>query len=110
MADSVREGALAQIRMQWWRDAADSVFGAKPQPHPVIQALREVGLLNMYSNDCCAGSAITITSMVDGWREVYRQDGECMSTHRWPPAQSAVPKLARAHTSSAVTLDTCCAP
>jgi len=48
VADSVREGALAQIRMQWWRDAADSVFGPKPQPHPVIQALREVGLIVLY--------------------------------------------------------------
>jgi len=33
-----------------------------------------------------------------------------VSTHRWRPAQSAVPEPARAHTSSVVTTNTCCAP
>ena len=42
VADSVKEAALAQIRMQWWRDAVDSLYGPKPQPHPVIQALKQV--------------------------------------------------------------------
>ena len=41
VADSVKEAALAQIRMQWWRDAVDSLYGPKPQPHPVIQALKQ---------------------------------------------------------------------
>ncbi|KAK9845392.1 hypothetical protein WJX81_005412 [Elliptochloris bilobata] len=42
VADSVKEAALAQIRMQWWRDAVDSIYGPKPQPHPVIQTLKQV--------------------------------------------------------------------
>ena len=42
VADSVKEASLAQIRMQWWRDAVDSIFSTKPQPHPVIQALKQV--------------------------------------------------------------------
>ena len=49
VADSVKEAALAQIRMQWWRDAVDSLYGPKPQPHPVIQALKQARRLTRLS-------------------------------------------------------------
>lgn len=52
VADSVKEAALAQIRMQWWRDAVDGLYGPKPQPHPVIQALKQARKLTSLSLPC----------------------------------------------------------
>ena len=52
VADSVKEAALAQIRMHWWRDAVDSLYGPKPQPHPVIQALKQARKLTSLTLPC----------------------------------------------------------
>jgi phytoene synthase len=38
-AETVRQAAIGDIRLQWWREAAGEVFaGAAPRPHPVVQA------------------------------------------------------------------------
>ncbi len=40
-----KEGALIQIRFQWWRDAVDAVFQGQASPkakHPVVLALKSV--------------------------------------------------------------------
>lgn len=39
----VREAALGDIRLQWWRDAlAETATGAPPRAHPALQALASV--------------------------------------------------------------------
>jgi phytoene/squalene synthetase len=40
--DNVHQETLLHIRMQWWRDAIKSAYSDKPQPHPVVLALKEV--------------------------------------------------------------------
>ncbi len=40
--DSVKQESLVQIRMQWWRDAVKSAYSGRPEPNPIILALREV--------------------------------------------------------------------
>src|SRR3546814_190937 len=37
--ESVSEPILGQIRLQWWREAVDGIYGAEPREHPVIGAL-----------------------------------------------------------------------
>jgi 15-cis-phytoene synthase len=37
--DAVREPALGEIRMQWWQDTLDGIYGGEPQNHPVAIAL-----------------------------------------------------------------------
>jgi phytoene synthase len=48
VAESVRQPALGDIRLQWWREALDGIYGGTPRAHPVIEALttavRERGL------------------------------------------------------------------
>ena len=40
--DSVKQESLVQIRMQWWRDAVKSAYSDRPEPNPIIRAMREV--------------------------------------------------------------------
>lgn len=47
--DSVKQEGLVQIRMQWWRDAVKSAYSARPEPNPIILALREVSVLLIIS-------------------------------------------------------------
>ncbi|KAK9862554.1 hypothetical protein WJX84_010151 [Apatococcus fuscideae] len=42
IGENVREQTLAQIRMQWWREAVNGMYRQTPHEHPVIQALTEV--------------------------------------------------------------------
>ena len=42
IGENTKETGLLPIRMQWWRDAVNSVFRDKPVKHPVIQALAQV--------------------------------------------------------------------
>ena len=42
IGENVKETGLLPIRMQWWRDAVNSVFRDRPVKHPVIQALAQV--------------------------------------------------------------------
>lgn len=35
----VSNGMLGRIRLQWWREALDEVYGGTPRRHPVVQAL-----------------------------------------------------------------------
>jgi NADH dehydrogenase [ubiquinone] 1 alpha subcomplex assembly factor 6 len=38
--ESVREGMLGQIRLQWWREAIDAAYGAGPvRKHEVVEAI-----------------------------------------------------------------------
>jgi 15-cis-phytoene synthase len=37
--DAVREPALGEIRMQWWQDTLDGIYGGEAQDHPVAIAL-----------------------------------------------------------------------
>src|SRR5262249_35669215 len=41
-AETVRQAAIGDIRLQWWRDAAAEVFAGKiVRQHPVVQAFAE---------------------------------------------------------------------
>lgn len=42
VGETVKETGLLPIRMQWWKDAVNSVYRDKPVKHPVIQALAQV--------------------------------------------------------------------
>ncbi len=35
----VSEPLLGQIRLQWWRETIDGIYGGTPRDHPVIEAL-----------------------------------------------------------------------
>jgi 15-cis-phytoene synthase len=37
--DVVREPSLGEIRLQWWQDTLDGIYGGEPQDHPVAIAL-----------------------------------------------------------------------
>lgn len=50
VGENVKESGLLPIRMQWWRDAVNSVFRDKPVKHPVIQALAQVTPLALHPN------------------------------------------------------------
>ena len=38
-AEVVSEAMLGRIRLQWWRDAIDGIYAARPQAHAVIEPL-----------------------------------------------------------------------
>ena len=38
-AEMVSEPLLGQIRLQWWREAIDGIYGGTPRDHPVVRAL-----------------------------------------------------------------------
>ena len=42
LSDANTKTGLLPIRMQWWKDAVNSVYRDKPVKHPVIQALAQV--------------------------------------------------------------------
>lgn len=37
--ESVSQPMLGQIRLQWWRESVDSIFGGRPRAHLVVEAL-----------------------------------------------------------------------
>src|SRR5215469_12593939 len=39
--ESVREPALGEIRLEWWRQAVDAAYLGKPPRHPVAEAVAE---------------------------------------------------------------------
>lgn len=41
IAGQVSEPRLAEIRLQWWFDALDGIYGGEPQSHPVAVALAQ---------------------------------------------------------------------
>lgn len=45
IADHVKETLVVPMRMQWWRDAVNSLYKGTPIRHPVIQCLAQVQLL-----------------------------------------------------------------
>lgn len=54
-AETVRQAAIGEIRLQWWREAVAEVFAGEPsRPHPVVEAFAQAhaqtpfspGLLN----------------------------------------------------------------
>ena len=42
VGENVKETGLLPIRMQWWKDAVNSIYREQPVKHPAIQALAEV--------------------------------------------------------------------
>jgi len=38
----VKEKLVVPMRMQWWRDAVNGLYKAKPIKHPAIQCLHQV--------------------------------------------------------------------
>lgn len=40
-SEVVSEAIIGQIRLQWWRESLEGLFGAAPREHYVIQALRD---------------------------------------------------------------------
>lgn len=42
IADHVKEALVVPMRMQWWRDAVNSLYKGTPIRHPVIQCLAQV--------------------------------------------------------------------
>ncbi len=76
VGETVKETGLLPIRMQWWKDAVNSVYRDKPVKHPVIQALAQVHVhpttsanfnlarraMSLYRGVCrvlCAGASCT---------------------------------------------------
>ena len=57
--DSVKQEALVQIRMQWWRDAVKSAYSGRPEPNPIILALREVRHDIPFMSEACKPSPFT---------------------------------------------------
>ena len=45
VGENVKETGLLPIRMQWWKDAVNSICREQPVKHPAIQALAEVSPL-----------------------------------------------------------------
>lgn len=41
VGENVKETGLLPIRMQWWKDAVNSVYRDTPVKHPAIQALAQ---------------------------------------------------------------------
>ncbi len=41
-ADVVSEPMLGQIRLQWWREAAEEIAAGTPRRHPVVEALADL--------------------------------------------------------------------
>lgn len=41
VGETVKETGLLPIRMQWWRDAVNSIYRDKPTKHPAVQALAQ---------------------------------------------------------------------
>ncbi len=65
IAETVREPLLGQMRLQWWRDAIDGVFGEGPVPkHPVIgvlgRAVSEFGLSRRHFGAMLDGRAFDL--------------------------------------------------
>ena len=75
--DNVHQETLLHIRMQWWRDAIKSAYADKPQPHPVILALKEVSGGTCMRHESCSGSLPRPGT-------VHSQAGPC-SRERLPP-------------------------
>jgi phytoene synthase len=48
---TVSEPALAQMRLQWWREALDEARQGRAAAHPVAQALAETGAAGCFSSD-----------------------------------------------------------
>jgi phytoene/squalene synthetase len=70
----VSEPALADIRFMWWQEALEELEArALVRNHPVVSAL-QVALIR--SPGLCAGLA----DLLDGWRQVSRQQG----LQSWP--------------------------
>lgn len=42
VAETVTQPVMGQIRLQWWREAIDEIFGGTPRRHEVVQALATV--------------------------------------------------------------------
>lgn len=42
VAETVREPMMAEIRLQWWREAAEGAQAGNPRAHPVAMALAEL--------------------------------------------------------------------
>lgn len=42
IAESVREPMMAEIRLQWWREAAEGARAGSPRAHPVAEGLAEL--------------------------------------------------------------------
>jgi NADH dehydrogenase [ubiquinone] 1 alpha subcomplex assembly factor 6 len=40
--ESVSESILADMRLQWWRDAIDGIYNGVPPQHPVVQPLHNI--------------------------------------------------------------------
>ena len=52
IGENVREQTLAQIRMQWWREAVNGMYRQTPHEHPIIQALTEASCLSPDLSGC----------------------------------------------------------
>jgi phytoene synthase len=51
-AETVRQAAIGNIRLQWWREAAAEVFAGKtPRAHPVVQAFAAAHAETPFSQD-----------------------------------------------------------
>lgn len=51
-AETVRQAAIGDIRLQWWREAAAEVFAGKPpRKNPIVQAFAEAHAQTPFSPD-----------------------------------------------------------
>ena len=44
VGETVKETGLLPIRMQWWKDAVNSMYRDKPVKHPAVQGLAHVSV------------------------------------------------------------------
>lgn len=66
----VKEKLVVPMRMQWWRDAVNGIYKAKPIKHPAVQCLHQVR----------AGDRLTKVMLCDASR-VRTHD---LSVHTFP--------------------------
>lgn len=62
----VSEPMLGEIRLQWWREALDSIEAGAPREHPVVQALASIEQFGAIRP--------MLERVIDGWAKVLEAD------------------------------------
>lgn len=71
---------MVPMRMQWWRDAVNGIFKAKPIRHPAIQCLHQVGIV-----DCKSANASMHPVGHESWFSAVRMQSEASDPFRPGP-------------------------
>ena len=72
IADHVKEALVVPMRMQWWRDAVNSLYKGTPIRHPVIQCLAQVHMVQLEPEHVPSGTPNDcITCVLSGYAHEY---------------------------------------